>query len=241
MRFSDLSGQRFGRLVVLERLDDIVQENGRKRSLYRCKCDCGNEKNVRGENLTGGITQSCGCLNKERTSAASIKDLTGQRIGKLVVLKRANEIGDGKVRWLCKCDCGTTKSILADALNDGSTTSCGCRRRSAIGERTLKHGHRHERIYSIYCDIKRRCYNEKRTGYANYGARGIRMCDDWKNDFMTFFNWAMANGYEEHLTIDRIDNDGNYEPGNCRWITKSENSTKRNIEYWRKRHESKVG
>ena len=237
----DLSGQRFGRLTVLERLDDIVQENGRKRSLYRCVCDCGNEKDVRGENLTGGVTKSCGCLNKERKSETNIKDLTGQRFGKLVVLERANKIGEGKLKWLCRCDCGTVKPILADVLNSGGAISCGCRKRSVLGESTLKHGHRRERIYSIYCDMKRRCYNKNRNGYANYGARGIRVCDEWKNDFMAFYEWAMANGYEENLTIDRIDNDGNYEPSNCQWITKSENSTKRNIEYWRKWHENKVG
>ena len=88
--------------------------------------------------------------------------------------------------------------------------------------------------------MKKRCYNKKDKRYSSYGGRGITICDEWLNDFNSFYDWSMEHGYREDLTIDRIDNDGNYEPLNCQWITRSENSTKRNIEYWRKRHECNV-
>lgn len=236
----DLTGQRFGRLIALRtelRRGRNNDKNGRLRRYWLCRCDCGNETYVLAEQLTTSRTQSCGCLTRERTSETSTKDLTGMRFGRLTVSKRVSQIGEGKVKWLCQCDCGNTTVVKADNLNSGSTLSCGCYNIDKIIERNTKHGKRYTRLYNIFCDMKKRCYNKNSANYKNYGERGIIICDEWLNDFNAFYNWAMENNYGDTLTIDRKDNDGNYEPDNCRWITKSENSTKRNMEYWAKKRE----
>ena len=93
----------------------------------------------------------------------------------------------------------------------------------------LKHGFFGTKIYKLWGSIKYRCYNKNYRYYNRYGERGITVCNDWKNDFMSFYSWAMANGYEEHLTIDRIDNDGNYEPSNCRFTTTQINNLNRSL------------
>ena len=94
----------------------------------------------------------------------------------------------------------------------------------------LIHGKRHTRLYRIWANVKTRCFNPNDPHYDRWGNRGVDMCDEWKNDFQVFYDWAMSNGYEEHLTIDRINNDGNYEPSNCRWVTvKEQNQNKRNV------------
>lgn len=175
-------------------------------------------------------------------SAYNFIDLTGRQFGHLTVLRRAEDKiranGKKKTVWLCRCDCGKEKNILGENLRKGSAKSCGCHRGEALIAYSTKHGKRYERVYGIFCEMKKRCYNNHCANYKNYGGRGIKICDEWLNDFNSFYDWSMSHGYSDKLTIDRIDNDGNYEPSNCQWITKSENSTKRNIEYWRKRHEN---
>ena len=126
--------------------------------------------------------------------------------------------------YLCKCDCGketvVEKSHLRKKID--ATESCGC----IAG---THHMSKNNRIYDIWTGIRKRCFTNTFTNedYKNYGGRGIKMCDEWKNDFTNFYNWALQNGYREDLTIDRIDVNGNYEPSNCRWSTKSEQSQNR--------------
>ena len=148
-------------------------------------------------------------------------DLTGQRFGRLVAVERV-EGKNNHTRWLCKCDCG--KEIIAHktSLDSGRTKSCGCLRSAVSRAKATKHGQAGSRIYNIWANIKTRCYNKNALRFKDYGSRGITMCDEWKNDFQTFYDWAMASGYREDLTIDRIDSDGNYEPSNCRWSTQTE-------------------
>ncbi len=136
------------------------------------------------------------------------------------------EIKDSKEMWLCKCDCGNESIVSAANLINKHTKSCGNRKNHPV---YIKHGLCQTRIYNIYEKMKSRCYAESCGEYKWYGERGIKVCDEWKNDFMSFYNWAMANGYSNDLSIDRIDVNGNYEPNNCRWVDmKTQQNNRRN-------------
>lgn len=159
------------------------------------------------------------------------KDLTGERFGRLVVIKHAYQEG-ARHYWLCKCDCGNEKLILGCSLKYGKTKSCGCLAREKTIERNklTKSTHKmsNTRIFKTWMRMKSRCLNQNTKDYKNYGGRGITICQEWLDDFMNFYNWSMANGYKDTLSIDRINVNGNYEPSNCRWATiKVQNNNKR--------------
>ena len=156
-------------------------------------------------------------------------DLSGQKFGLLTVLYRVSNY-KGRAKWLCKCECGKSVEVFGYNLTRGNSTSCGCLRKI---NQFKKHGLYNSRLYNAYIHIKQRCYNPKDKAYKNYGERGIVMCEEWLNDFMNFYNWSMSNGYKYNLSIDRIDNAGNYEPSNCRWADyKTQNrNTRRNINH----------
>lgn len=164
-------------------------------------------------------------------------DLTGQKFGRLTVIKRIENDSRNHARFLCQCDCGNFKNILSRSLKSGKTKSCGCLAKEVHSKSKFKYKKEKnfKRIYNIWNSMKQRCNNIKSKDYKNYGGRGIKVCDEWKNDFMSFYNWTINNGYKDDLTLDRIDVNGNYEPNNCRWVTWKEqgNNTRVNriIEY----------
>lgn len=158
------------------------------------------------------------------------KDLTGQKFGRLLVLKDAGKRRHSYVVWLCQCDCGNTVEVISDSLRSGNTRSCGCLHDECAVEKIRgvkckpKHGLSHHRLFGILNGMKTRCYNENNKDFKDYGGRGIKICDDWLSDFKNFYDWAISNGYQDDLTIDRIDVNGNYEPSNCKWSTRAEQS-----------------
>ena len=157
-------------------------------------------------------------------------DLTNNRYGKLVVISKHGHSGK-ETTWLCQCDCGEQTVVIGRDLRSGNTQSCGCLQRQRATEANIKHngsarGQR-EPLYKRWESMKKRCFSTNCKSYKDYGGRGITVCAEWVNDYDAFKKWALNNGFEEHLTIERIDFNGNYEPSNCTWIPKKEQSKNR--------------
>lgn len=207
--FKDLTGKRFNYWTVIE-LDEI--KNGIAK--WKCKCDCGTIKSVYGTNLTRGLSKSCGCKTSVLLKKANIIDLSGNRYGKLVV-KNIHTTKIGDAYFDCICDCGNEKVVKGQDLKRGRVKSCGCLKNNFI-PKNKTHGMSKSRLFRIWVGMRQRCNNPNNPKYKIYGGRGITVCNEW-NEFQYFMKWAYENGYDENLTIDRINSDGNYEPSNCRW------------------------
>lgn len=222
-KFIDLTGHRFGRLVVISRVDNINGE-----VCWLCRCDCGNEKKIKANNLRNGHTRSCGCLNSDAIQNNRKSKMMGKRFGKLVVVGYGRT-ENGLHKWECRCDCGNTYYLPSNSLTSGKTKSCGCLKREKAIEVFTTHGKSKERIHKEWRGILHRCKNPTASHYENYGGRGISVCEEWRgeNGFVNFYNWSMENGYSDDLTLDRKDNDKGYSPDNCRWVTHMENCRNR--------------
>lgn len=167
-------------------------------------------------------------------------DLSGQKFGRLTVIKRVENI-KGRTAFLCKCECGNLINVIGHNLKIGTTKSCGCllkEQRKINCQKMVeydkkfkpqqKHGLCKHRLFKIWSNMKDRCLREKNTAYKDYGGRGITVCQEWMDDFINFYIWAMKNGYKDDLSIDRINVNGNYEPQNCRWAdSKTQNRNSR--------------
>lgn len=146
---------------------------------------------------------------------AVCKNLIGQKFGYLTVVSRAENTKDGKARWNCVCKCGNSTVVPTYRLTMGDCQSCGCKRYESHNR---VHGMTKTDIHNKWLQIKQRCFDKNCKAYQRYGAAGITVCDEWKNDFLAFMNWSCQNGYKDGLSLDRIDNTKGYSPDNCRWI-----------------------
>lgn len=158
-----------------------------------------------------------------------LQNLVGKKYGRLLVIKRSESL-NGKTRWLCKCDCGNECIVHGTSLKSGNTLSCGCYKAENAKRlySTVRQNDKH--LYAVWNGIKQRCTNPNNSSYHNYGGRGIKICDEWANNYKSFYDWAIHAGYEKGKEIDRIDNDGNYEPDNCRFVYKeTQANNKRNV------------
>lgn len=214
MKRIDETGNKFGKYTVLG-----YDEEKKK---WKCQCECGTISYYNGCNLRQGGIKSCRECSTKNKNPKNFKDLTGQKFGKLEVLEYL-----GKSFWLCRCECGKTVTRKSQTLVTGRSTSCGCNNMRY----KVEHDATFKRLYKIWKGMKSRCYNKNNKTYCWYGGKGICVCDEWKDNFLPFYEWAINNGYEniqgplkDQLVIDRIDSSKDYCADNCRWITVSENS-----------------
>lgn len=224
----DMTGQKYGKLTVIKRIEDNVSPCGYRTVMWLCKCDCGNTRIMSGKKLRKTKEPSCGCDKKQNfderghiIKGKPIVDYTGRRFGKLTVIG-LDRIENKISWWNVKCDCGTIKSVRGNSLP--ILKSCGCQKREQdlknIGVTDFNHHQlTNHPVYSIWSGMKTRCENKNAEHYKDYGGRGIKICDEWK-DLRNFAKWADETGFEpgKNFSIERKNVNGDYCPENCVWI-----------------------
>lgn len=224
-------GLKVGKLTLLK----FAGRDKRSKKVWLCQCECGNKVERSDSNLKQSVSKGkpphCGCSPNWKGTNKRFKDLTGQQFGRLTVLNFHGKDKYSHNLWVCKCECSNVCIVSTNALETKRTNSCGCLKKELNTGKFTTHGKTSDKLYKIYYSMINRCANESNKNYHNYGGRGIKICDEWANDFVIFYDWSIANGYKEHLSIDRIDVNGNYEPSNCRWATTKEqgNNKRTNI------------
>lgn len=225
-RIKNLTGNKYDRLTVIGYAGRLTV-NGKHRYYWRCLCSCGQELDMRADALKTPVKgeKSCGCYAREVASQKCLNrfiDITGNRYDRLVVIEYIGNVNDNRQHWLCQCDCGKNITARGDSLKAGTTKSCGCLLKDIARERMVQlsttHGMSKTSIYSVWISMRDRCKNPNNSVYKNYGGRGITVCQEWDESFEAFHRDVGDPPTSKH-TIDRINNDGNYEPGNVRWVT----------------------
>lgn len=217
--YTDLTGKRFGSLIVIEK---SYRDKYRKIH-WKCQCECGNIIYPATDNLNSGNTWRCKFCGER----SKVQNAIGEKFGRLTIIGFESY---NPAKCKCRCECGNIKTVRLKDLRSGKIVSCGCFAKERNSEINTIHGKSHSRLFSIWSNMISRCENENIKVYQYYGKRGISVCKEWRNDFREFYKWANAHGYKDDLTLDRIDNDKGYAPDNCRWVTmKSQaNNTRRN-------------
>ena len=207
INLENLIHKKYGQLMILK-----AWRNERSEIYVQVRCNCGNETITRYRNLTSGKTSTCGKCIK-----INLDNLIGQKFNHLTIISAYRK--KGRIFVKAKCDCGIIKEYNYSSIKSNHTKSCGC---------INKLSYVSKRLYHIWKHMMERCYKENDSRYKDWGGRGIQVCNEWQ-DYFNFEKWALDNGYQENLSIDRINNNKNYCPENCRWTTtKEQNRNKRN-------------
>lgn len=213
-------GKKYNKLTVLS---ESEPRNGRR--AVNCKCDCGADVlNVLAKHLPNNVIRACKKCSMKNKRTYPDNDLIGMKFGMLTVIKLHEKEPHKQQMAECLCDCGNTKTTRKNNLTSGNSKSCGCNSRNTTIELLTTHDRYHHRGGSRWRDMMNRCYNENNIVFNNYGGRGISVCEEW-HDCVVFCDWvdSISEGSLKGLEIDRINNNGNYSPNNCRFITSREN------------------